>query len=166
MKAEMKEEYIKGYLAFEQRKKEIEVEMIKDPAIVKLKAKLKSITIELGQKEGEYLEGIQLCNAEMVARKERLIDLWGDIGDKTFKCAVGSATIRTTRSLKIDNTEGLIGILEKIGKLIKCIKSWDLTYLRKLADAGLFDEGEITHYDEKKNITIRGAKEGEGKDEE
>jgi len=165
MKAEMKEEYIEGYLAFEQRKKEIEEEMAKDPAIVELKAKLKAVTHEIEQKESEYQGSIQLCNVSMLSRKEGLMDLW-DIEGKTFKCAVGSATIRITRSLKIDNTEKLISILEKIGKLTKCIKSWDLTYLRKLADAGLFDDEEITHYDEKKNVIISGVKDGEGKDEE
>ena len=166
MKTIMMGEYIEGYLAFEQRKKEIEEEMAKDPAIVELKAKLKAVTHEIEQKESKYKVGIQLCDAEMSARKEILIDMWGDSSDKTFKCAVGSATMRITRSLKIDNTEKLINILEKIGKLAKSIRSWDLAYLRKLADAGLFNELEVTHYDEKRSIMIRGAKEGEEKDEE
>jgi len=166
MKTEIKEEYIEGYLAFEQRKKEIEEEMAKDPAIVELKAKLKAVTHEIEQKESKYKVGIQLCDTEMSARKEILIDMWEDISNKTFKCAVGSATMRITRSLKIDNTEKLINILEKIGKRAKSIRSWDLTYLRKFADAGLFDELEITHYDEKRSVIIKGAKEGEEKDEE
>jgi len=166
MKAEMKEGYIEGYLAFEQKRKDIVEEMAKDPIIAEVKAKLRDITLELEQKESEYLESIRLCDVSMLARKEGLIDIWGDISNKTFKCAVGRATMRITRSLKIDNTEKLISILEKIGKLTKSIKSWDLTYLRKLADAGLFDEEKITHYDEKRSIIINGAKEGGGENEE
>jgi len=163
MKVEMKEEYIEGYLAFEQKKKEIEEEMAKDVVISVLKSQMEDIHKKLEFEESEYLEGIQLCDAAMSARKERLIDLWGDMSNKTFKCAVGRATMRITRSLKIDNTEGLITILEKTGKLAKCIKSWDLSYLRKLADAGLFDEEKITHYDEKRSIMISGTKGDNGK---
>ena len=101
--------------------------------------------------------------------KGHLVEHW-DIEDKTFKCNAGSATLRTTRSLKIDNKEKLISILQQIGKLAQTITGWDLTYLRKLADAGLFDVDvggtNIMHYDEKKNVIIRDVKNGRNSENE
>lgn len=103
---------------------------------------------------------------EEAKRKQDVITMalkekW-DIEGKTFKCGVGNATIRMTRSLKIDNKVRLIDTLLRIGKLIQSIKGWDLTYLRKLADAGLFDvdvgETNIIHYDEKENVVISAIK--------
>lgn len=107
------------------------------------------------------------------AKRERdvitmeLKEKW-DIDGKSFKCSAGSATMRTTRALKIDNKEMLISILQHIGKLTQCIKGWDLTYLRKLADAGLFDveHNLVAHYDEKRNVIISAAKKGSGRNEE
>lgn len=103
---------------------------------------------------------------EEAKRKQDVITMelkekW-DIDGKTFKSDMGIATLRTTRSLEVDNKEMLISILQKIGKLTQCIKTWDLTYLRKLADVGMFkiDVGgaNIVYYDERKNVIISGIK--------
>ena len=164
-----KEERITKYLNLENEKKGIEKEMDEDKTILDLQRKADKIALKLQINKKEYKEEIANLDLAMCDLKDQLDVNW-DLDNKTFKCVVGSATMRITRSLKIDNTEELINILEKIGKLTKCIKSWDLTYLRKLADAGLFDgekmEEKITHYDEKRSIIIRGTKEGEAEDEE
>jgi F0F1-type ATP synthase alpha subunit len=164
-----KEVNVISYLELEEEKIETEKEMANSPAIVELKEKLNAIKGEINLREFGYVSNIRNCERAMRSIKEELIKDW-DIKDKSFKCAEGDITIRTTRSLKVDNKETLIGILQQIGKLTQSIKGWDLTYLRKLADAGLFDvdkeEMNIMHYEEKKNVVINAAKKESDSDEE
>ena len=154
-----KEEAIVQYNNLEREKVLRADEMGANQSLLKLRAHLSKLQLELADvqqqilsQEGEYSKDIAVCNKQMLAIKEELANSW-DIDIKVFDCDAGSATIRTTRSLKIDNKEGLISILHKIGKLTTSIKSWDLTLLRKLTDADLLDK-EVVHYDEKRNVII------------
>ena len=85
-----------------------------------------------------------------------LIDGW-DIDDKTYECEAGSATIRTTKSLRITNKKGLIATLFDLGQLPECIRTWNLSYLRKLKDVNLIGD-EIASYDEHQNVVIKEAR--------
>lgn len=160
-----KEGMIEAYHSLEREKERVEYNMVNNLTLSKFRLEIKDIESEIEIKEGPYKVVIVELNAQMQKIREDLIERW-DSEDKSFKCGAGSATIRTTRALKIDNKEMLISILQHIGKLTQCIKGWDLTYLRKLADAGLFDadvgETNIVHYDEKKNVVISAIGEDKG----
>lgn len=154
-----KEVDIISYLELEEEKRAAEKEMANNPAIADLKKKSNKIKEEINIREFGYRANIHNCVSAMQSIKEKMAKEW-DTEDKSVRYATGSATIRTTRSIKVDNKELLIGILQHFGKLAQCIKTWDLTYLRKLVDAGLFEGADVTHYEEKKNVAISGVKNG------
>jgi hypothetical protein len=139
----------------------VEEAMTKNTSLSKLRLQIEEAQQQLAELEQDYREDIRNCDWEMQKIKDDLIERW-DIEEKSFECAEGGIKIRTTRSLKIDNKERLISTLQQIGKLTQCIKGWDLTYLRKLADVSLLDvdkgEMNIVHYDEKRNVVISAAK--------
>ena len=152
-----KEELIRAYHNIEQEKKWVKEKMDKNPSLSKLRLLLEDTKHQLDVEEWGYKEDIAIYDKRLQVIKEDLMAGW-DIAGKSFKCGAGSATIRTTRSLEIDNKAKLIGILQEIGKLEVCIKSWDLTYLRKLADADLFEGFGVMHYNEKKSVVIGDVK--------
>ena len=165
--ADWKEEAIKEYHILERGKQMVEEEMIKNPAISKLRFQIKDAQQELTEREREYKEDVHNCDLEMQTIRDDLVKRW-DIEGKSFKCDKGSATLRTTRALKVKDKVKLISSLLRIGKLTQCIKGWDLAYLRKLADADIFNvtTGDIIYYDEKRNIVISTVKNGgTGKDD-
>jgi ActR/RegA family two-component response regulator len=85
----------------------------------------------------------------------QLKEKW-DIEDKTFECNGGIATIRTTKSLIIADKKRLVTVLLDIGKLPEAIRSWNLSYLRKLKDVDMIED-TIAHYDEHQNVVIKGV---------
>lgn len=107
--------------------------------------------IKISQKV--YLEHIEEAQQRQALLKAELADGW-DIDDKTFKCPAGTATARTTRSLNIRSKLRLVNFLLRIEKLPEFIKSFDVSKLRKLKDAGLLED-EIASWDEKRNVSIR-----------
>ena len=147
-----KEEAIVQYRNLELKKQLVEGAMGKDLSISKLRTEIKEGEQQLEGEEMIYKADISACDAKMLAIKEELVTRW-DTDAKSFNCDAGSVTMRTTRSLKIDNKEELINILQVIGKLTLSIKSWDLTLLRKLVDAELLDE-TVAHFVEKRNVVI------------
>ncbi len=163
--ADWKEEGIAAYHSLELKKEILEGSMALNPYLSNLKSQIEEIEIEVQEGEKNYRAEINECNLKMQIIRDNLIERW-DIEGKSYKCDEGSAIIRTTRALKVNDKEKLISTLQQIGKLTQCIKSWDLTYLRKLADADLLDadvgETNIVHYDEKKNVVISNVK-GDGR---
>jgi hypothetical protein len=155
-----KEEVISEYISYQNGLLYVTQKRSEDPILKELKEEKEAIERKLNEAYKPYEVEIADYLLHIEEMKQKLITRW-DIKDKTFKCDTGSATIRTTRSLKVDNQELLIGILQHFGKLAQCIKSWDLSYLRKLADADLFEGADVIHYDEKKNVVISGVKTGE-----
>ncbi len=100
--------------------------------------------------------------------KGHLMEHW-DIEAKTFKCDVGTATVRTSKSLIVADNFGLIDRLtELLGsgvRACKCIRTFDLSVIRKYMDADLIDQ-HIAHYDEKRNVVISAVKNrGSSRDE-
>jgi len=147
-----KEENITDYLSFEHEKRSMEERMANDPIIKELELRIQGIEREVGKQRSSYIEQIRNYEKQMLAQKMVLMARWDSL-DKSFKCAVGNATIRTTRSLKIRNKEELIPILQKMDKLADCITGWDISYLRKLVDVGLI-KPTIANYEEKQSIII------------
>ena len=100
--------------------------------------------------------------------KGHLLEHW-DTEDKTFKCDVGTATVRTTKSLIVTDNFGLIDRLTEIlgsgVRACECIRTFELSTIRKYMDADLFAE-HIAHYDEKRNVIIRDMKNGKDSENE
>jgi hypothetical protein len=162
--ADWKAVRIAVYLALAYEKRLVEEEMRKNPSLLRLKKEIEKLEEQQEMQVSRYKRELVDYDTKMRSIQDELVEGW-NIDAKTFKCDVGSATMRTTRSLKIDNKEKLIIALQKMGKLTRTITTgWDLTYLRKLADSGLFDvdvgEMNIVHYDEKRNVIIHDVKRG------
>jgi len=148
-KAQRIDEYIKleNIVTTETRK------MDTDPDLDMLRrerAKLNEM-IELGQ--GLYIKTIEAAQQQQIGIKSELVEKW-DIEEKTFECAAGTATLRTTRSLHIKSKEKLVEFLATIHRLPDFIKSFETVKLRKTKDAGLLGD-EIATWDEKKSVAIK-----------
>ena len=104
--------------------------------------------------EGVYLKSIRAAQEQQTGIKAELVDRWLTTEDKTFECPAGTATLRTTKSLHIRSKEKLVAFLELNKKLTEFIKSFEITKLRKIKDAGMLED-EICTWDEKKTVAIK-----------
>lgn len=155
-----KEINIEDYLVAEHKKKLIQEQMINNPDIQKYKSQIEDSEQQLQMHESVYKERIHNLETYMQYLKNDLVERW-DSNDKSFKYEAGSVTMKTTRTLNVNDKKALISKLQQLGKLPECIKGWDIRYLRKLADVGFLDDS-IVSYDEKRNVVITGTKSGEG----
>lgn len=157
-----KETLIAEYAALERSIVEVTHERDTDTKINELEKQYKNLGLELIALKQPYGIRIQDVKTRQNEIKDELKLAWGT-GDKMFKCAVGTATLRTTKSLVITDKANMIQRLSEIltGHLIEAcvyIKTFDLTRARKLKDAGLIDD-KIAHYEEKQNVVIKVAEE-------
>ena len=129
----------------------------KDVATIKHENKLIQQRLELDAvikfAEEPYFKNIEAAQQQQAGIKLELAEKW-DTEDKTFKCNAGTATLRTTKSLRIKSKEKLVNFLTTINKLPDFIKGFETAKLRKIKDAGLLGD-EIVSYDEKKSIAIK-----------
>ena len=153
-----KEARINQYTLAEGAKQEIQNNMTELPEIIELERGIAYKQDQLRHIKQPYLDKILECDQLRTGIKLELADKW-DVEEKTFECNAGSATLRTTRSLIIRNKQKLIEFLALNKKLSEFIKSFEITKLRKIKDAGLL-ESEIATWDEKRSISIsiKGAK--------
>lgn len=100
-----------------------------------------------------YLKNIRAAQEQQAGIKRELVDTWGDTEEKTFECPAGIATLRTTKSLHIRSKEKLVAFLELNKKLTDFIKSFEITKLRKIKDAGMIED-EIATWGIKHNVAI------------
>jgi len=103
----------------------------------------------------KYCDQIDTIDSKIASMHDQLIVKW-DIAEKTYECEGGSATMRTTKSLKITDKKQLISVLLNIDKLPEAIRSWNLSYLRKLKDVGKIED-TTAHYEEAQNVVIKEA---------
>jgi len=129
-------------------------EMDTDPVLNKHYKAISEHRGKIKELEEPFRRNIQAAREQQTGIKAELVDEWLSTEDKTFECNAGTATLRTTKSLHIRNKEKLIAFLKLNNKLIEFIKSFEITKLRKIKDAGLLDD-EIATYDEKRNIAIK-----------
>jgi predicted RNase H-like nuclease (RuvC/YqgF family) len=152
---------IERYLSLEREKRALDVALVRDPAISKLKAEIETSKEQVAALERDYNYNIRNYEMKMESIKDEIKENW-DIQDKTFKCRVGNVTIKTTKSLIVSNNSGLIqrltAIFEDATKACDCIRSFNLSKIRKYMDADLIDKG-IAHYDPKQSVIIAGATE-------
>jgi predicted RNase H-like nuclease (RuvC/YqgF family) len=152
-KLDWKEKSIAEYAKLEKEKAKITQDMNSDPRLSDLEQNFENLKTEIEELKASYTEEITRLEEEQKFIKARFAEKW-DINDKTYKCNHGIATIRTIKSLQIRSAEKLIEYLAMIKKLPEYVKSFDITKLRKIKEAGLLDD-EIAIWDEKQSISIK-----------
>ena len=128
-------------------------EMGTDPELIKLMKEQAKLNDMVALLKGTYAKNIEAFQQQQAGIKLELVDTWSDTEDKTFECPAGTATLRTTKSLHIRSKEKLVAFLELNKKLTDFIKSFEITKLRKIKDAGMIED-EIATWDIKHNVAI------------
>ena len=158
--SDWKQVHLERYLSLKHEKIALDMAMAVDPSISKWNAEINTANEMITALESGYKAKIQEYEAQMQDLKDQLKEDW-DIEDKTFKCTTGSVTLKTTKSLIVTSKSGLIqrltAILEDATKACDCIRSFDLSAIRKYMDADLIDE-KIAHYTKKQSVIITEAK--------
>ena len=144
---------IRDLIALQTRKKIVEQERAEDEDILNASILMTKAVDKIAELEQPYNDEILDIDTNIESIQKNFVDAW-DSTDKTYECKTGTATLRTTKSLKINRKEELINVLMNIGKLPECIRSWNLSYLRKLKDVGMIDD-EIANYHEHQNVIIK-----------
>lgn len=153
-KQDWKVERIAEYAKLEAKRKAMEEHLVNNPDINKLNVEVETARLKLIEAEKPFYESINGFIQQQVGIKQELAEKWDCLPFKEYACDVGVATLRTTRSLHIRSKEKLIDFLTTINKLPDFIKTFEITKLRKIKDAGLLGD-EIATWDEKKNVAIK-----------
>lgn len=150
-----KEELIADYIKLQRERVALERERAENQEIKNVELTMKKVVDKLSTLEQPYSD--KLLNITRAVEKihETLIQDW-DITEKTCEYDIGTATLRTTKSLNIVDEKRLITVLLSIDKLPEAIRSWNLSYLRKLKDVDMIKDA-IAHYDEHQNVIIKGV---------
>ena len=148
-----KEELITGYVELERERVTLEQARAEDQEIKNVELTMKKAEATLSALEQPYSTKLLGITQDIEKIKEVLIEGW-DITEKTCEYDIGSATFRITKSLKIQDKKELIQTLMGIGKLPEAIRSWNLSYLRKLKDVDIISDAVAT-YEEHHNVVIK-----------
>ena len=167
--ADWKEALINDYFTIGTIIAEYEKSLRDDEKLNTLKKQREKIVDEIREHSRRLTDLIDEAKMKQISIKDQLTEKW-DIEGKTFKCDTGSATLRTTKSLIVVDNYDLItrlaGILGSDVEACKCIRTFDLSVIRKYMDADLIDQ-HIAHYDKKRNVIISAVKNmGNNRDEE
>lgn len=152
-KQDWKEAMIGKYAQLVKEEASLIQEMKNNEELSKLRAERAELDDDIAERESPYIETMEDIRQSETGIKVELAEKW-DISEKTFECDVGTATLRTTRSLHIRSKEKLIDFLTLNKKLVEFIKSFETAKLRKIKDAGMIED-EIATYDEKQSIAIK-----------
>ena len=150
-----KEDAIVESIRLQNQRSSIQDLRAKDNQISTLEAQKKELEEDITALERGYIDSIDKVDSLLKEQYALLLSKW-DITDKTYECDRGTATVRTTKSLKVVDKEGLIAVLLSITKLPEAIRSWNLSYLRKLKDVDMINDA-IAHYEEHQNVVIKGV---------
>jgi len=148
----LKEQILREYAALTERIGDTTRLMYADPEINALAQERASIDHKIDRAATGYRNIIEKAKRGQADLRAELLGNWG-IGDKTFKCPVGTATLRITRSLQVKDKGKLIEFLTTLKKLPEFIKTFEIAKLRKIKDAGLLED-EVATYDEKRSVII------------
>ena len=152
-KQDWKADRIAEYAGLEKQKADAEYLLNNNPKIVELIQKRILLDQDIAVLEELPRHSITVAQQQQAGIKLELAETWGDTEEKTFECLAGVATLRTTKSLHIRSKEKLVAFLELNKKLTEFIKSFEITKLRKIKDAGMIED-EIATWDIKRNVAI------------
>jgi hypothetical protein len=148
-----KEDAIVECIRLQEQRKAIQDLRAKDTQISILQTQKKELEEDIAALDKGYLNSIERVDSFIEEQRNLLVAKW-DITDKTYECDLGSATLRTTKSLNIVDKKGLIDALLKLEKLPEAIRTWNLSYLRKLKDVDMIED-KVAYYDEHQNVIIK-----------
>lgn len=147
-----KETRIIKYAQLEANRKAVEKRWDNDIVLNELQVELKEVLDKIEETEKPYRANIDAIAQQEAGIKLELAKNW-NIEDKMFVCNMGTAILKTTKSLHIQNKEKLVNFLIAVNKLPDYIKGFEIAKLRKVKDAGLLED-EVASWDEKKSVAI------------
>ena len=153
--SDWQEDLITNYVKLEKDRAALEQARAEDQEILNVEVTRRKVEDALRTLEQPYSDKLLSITQGIGEIQEAFVDGWG-IADKTYECKVGTATLRTTKALKIANKKQLIIVLRDLGKLSESIRSWNLSYLRKLKDVGMITDNEA-YFEKHSNVVIKGA---------
>ena len=91
----------------------------------------------------------------LLKRKEQLIEAFRQMykGEKKLPYGLLNLEYRITKSLIVKNPTLVVDTLQKLNKIDEGVKTFNLTFLRKLHDANIFPQDSV-EYEEKINVYI------------
>ena len=153
-----KEELITEYALITKENKSILQEMADSHELQILREQRTEIIQKIDLLEQSY--NVRQGNIDDRIRrvKDALVASW-DIDEKTYKCNIGTATLRTTKSLIIKDKIQLMQRLSKVltrhfAEACEYIKTFDLAKIRKIKEINLLDDAIVT-WEEKKSVVIK-----------
>ncbi len=153
-----KETLIAEYAVLEHSIDTIRRDMANAKELNELIMQRNALTKKIAFREAHFETMMQDAETRQKGIKKELKTRWAS-EDKTFKCASGTATLRTTKSLVITDKGGVIQRLSEIlpGDLdaaCERIKTFDITNIRQYKDANLISD-DIAHYEQNQNVSIK-----------
>lgn len=153
--SDWKETLIADCIVLQKQKAILERERAEDEDILNAEILMNKAIDKITELKQPYGDKINDIIYQIDHLHEALVDRW-NITDKTYECEVGTAILRTTKALKIEDKKELISILLNLGKLPESIRTWNLAYLRKLKDVDMIED-TIAYYEEHQNVIIKGV---------
>jgi len=151
-----KREKIGDYRALSAIVVDHENDLENDYEIQALRERQKDIAFTIERLSNDREMTIAEAKEEQQMIKMELLDHW-DINEKTYKCDVGSATLRTKKTLEINDQNALLAWLFKLERLESAIRTLDTAYLKKLKDADMIPDA-MAYYDTTTNVAITETK--------
>lgn len=145
----------KEYIDLEVKIKDIEHQKKTDTNLIIVKDYMQKLTEKQSKIEDVYNQRLQ----PLISRREELLtgfkNLYGGTKKKQFGLLMLS--YRITKSLKVLDPKGIVETLQKINKVKEGVKSFDIMFLRKLADADVLPE-DVAKFEENVNVRVEEAK--------
>ena len=145
----------KEYLELDTKVREIEKQKNTDTNLIIIKDYITNLTEKQSKIEDVYNQRLQ----PLISRREELLtefkNLYGGTKKKQFGLLMLS--YRITKSLKVLDPKGIVETLQKINKVKEGVKSFDIMFLRKLADADVLPE-DVAKFEENVNVRVEEAK--------
>ena len=141
----------KEYLELDTEIREVEKQKNTDTNLIIVKDYITKLTEKQAKIEEVYNQRLQ----PLLTRREELLTGFKNLYDGTKKKQFGLLMLsyRITKSLKVLDPTGIVETLQKINKVKEGVKSFDIMFLRKLADADVLPE-VVAHFVEKVNIKV------------
>ena len=146
----------KEYLELDTKIREIEKQKNTDTNLIIVKDYITKLTEKRAKIEEVYNQRLQ----PLLTRRDELLTGFENLYDGTKKKQFGLLMLsyRITKSLKILDPVGIVETLQKINKVNEGVKSFNLMFLRKLADADVIPEA-VAKFEEKVNVKVEEAEE-------
>ena len=141
----------KEFIDLETKIKDIEYQKETDTNLIIIKDYITKLTEKQSKIEDVYNQRLQ----PLLTRRDELLTGFKNLYDGTKKRQFGLLMLsyRITKSLKVLDPKGIVETLQKINKVKEGVKSFDIMFLRKLADADVLP-ADVAKFEEKVNVRV------------